>query len=177
MSQHKHLPIAEFCSAIDFNNLQARDKEYIRVWVRDHKEEVYKACTRISTSMLDTFALLAVSFLENNIYKRQIRIQLFQSIGQIIEGSENLRTRRHHRLFHHFMKYNPQFSAHVVKDVIQLYSDEAVRLLEHKPHYFQEFFRGSRSRSEGWFQHFHYDGKMLYGAKAIERFTFNHRVR
>ena len=112
--------------------------------------------------------------LKDPTYGKQLKLWLFRSIGSIDIRSD-INTRFHHRLFGKFMNSTDTFSKSIVKEVLQLYSDKAVRLLKRRLYYFQDFFKNSKSRSEGWFQHFHYNGKMLYGARAIERFTFNRR--
>lgn len=172
-------PFVEFCSALPYQELSQKNKEEIKNWVVDEKnqEKSKKLSEEVYLIITEVYKSISSSFLDgiNGIYKKQIRIKLFQSLGNL--STEELQTKRHHILFTTYMENNSSFSSHIIKEVIQLYSDKAVQLFEEKPHYFQEFFKSSRSRTEGWFQHFHYDGKMEFGARAIERFTFTNRKR
>ena len=164
--------LVRYCSSPQWTELSSNDLKIIET---SNLECVDKESLSNSFNFLtDMFNYVSGILLKDPTYMKQLKLWLFQSIGSINIDSET-NTRCHHRLFGKFMNSTDTYSKSIVKEVLQLYSDKAVRLLKRRLYYFQDFFRNSKSRCEGWFQHFHYNGKMLYGARAIERFTFNRR--
>lgn len=177
--KEKQLCFIEFCAGLNYQEITQTDKEKVQNWMKKeentHKiENTTKEIHKIINQVYDQIETLFLDGI-NGINKRQLRIKLFQSIGKL--STKEIKTKQHHILFKKYMEKNSQFSSHIIKEIIQLYSDKIVKVFDDKPHYFKEFFNHSKPRIEGWFQHFHYNGKMLYGAKSIERFTFTNRDR
>ena len=156
---------------VDFTTTE--NKETIKNYVIENKKTIESGILRIiSENSRTIFDLFIEEIYSDNSNEAQLHQWLFQSFGELGSIVNN---RDFNQLFGNLFFKNIQVQKQLVNEILQLYSDRVVHILVDFPELFQHFFKGSKARSEGWFQHFHYNGKTEFGAKSIRNFTFTNR--
>ncbi|EGG17719.1 hypothetical protein DFA_08717 [Cavenderia fasciculata] len=115
---------------------------------------------------------------EKRLVTKKLKMLFFRKLNSLVGGSNDKRVddddRNHLSLYIKFIKQ-------VLLDTCENESKEISKVLDRyifssdAARWFQNFFYKHPNRIKLYFQHFHYDGKNLHGALALERFIFCER--
>jgi hypothetical protein len=151
--------------------LQDEELDELQRRIREGPDQIF---TQYSILIEQAYQITSTILLTDPTNRAQSQNWCFQTLANTIESTPKL-SKSITETFQTIIDLNSVLKHHLLNDLIQVNSREVIQLLQKTPELFRKFFRNSQTRSEGWFNHFHYDGKISYGARAIERFTFNQR--